>query len=165
MTGAPSTGVTAFSGIMPDSPGRIQMRLQSKATALPVSKVTGRSELWFEVPIMRRAICGTANPINETGPQKAVVTAVRMPVEIRSRFRVLLIFTPKFSAYLLPKRSALSGFIKRIDRMSPAIVKDAKYGICSRDTPLKLPIPQIMYECTPSAVAKKLSNEMADEVM
>ena len=103
--------------------------------------------------------------MNETGPQKAVVTAVRIPVEIRSRFRVLLMFIPRFSAYRLPKRSALSGFIRRMDRMSPARVKDAKYGICSSDTPLKLPMPQIMYECTPSAVAKKLSNEMADEVM
>ena len=50
MTGAPMIGVTAFNGIIPFSPGRTQIRLQSKATALPVRIVTGKRELWFSVP-------------------------------------------------------------------------------------------------------------------
>ena len=110
-------------------------------------------------------MCGTAKPMNDTGPQNAVVTAVRIPVEIKSKLRVRLMFTPRFSAYRLPKSRALSGLIKRMASTNPAKVKEAKYGICSSDTPLKFPIPQIMYECTPSAVAKKLSNEMAEEVI
>ncbi len=35
------TGVTAFSGMIPASPGRMQMKLQSRAMAPPVSMVTG----------------------------------------------------------------------------------------------------------------------------
>ena len=72
------TGVTAFSGMIPASPGRMQMKLQSRAMAPPVSMVTGSRELWLEVPSMRRAMCGTASPIKEIGPQKAVVVAVRL---------------------------------------------------------------------------------------
>lgn len=41
ITGAPSMGVTALSGIKPLSPGKIHIRLQSKATALPVTRVAG----------------------------------------------------------------------------------------------------------------------------
>ena len=44
------TGVTAFSGMIPASPGRMQMKLQSRAMAPPVSMVTGSRELWLEVP-------------------------------------------------------------------------------------------------------------------
>ena len=42
------TGVTAFSGMIPASPGRMQMKLQSRAMAPPVSMVTGSRELWLE---------------------------------------------------------------------------------------------------------------------
>ena len=81
------TGVTAFSGMIPASPGRMQMKLQSRAMAPPVSMVTGSRELWLEVPSMRRAMCGTASPIKEIGPQKAVVVAVSNPVATSSRLR------------------------------------------------------------------------------
>ena len=37
-----------------------------------------------------------------------------------------------------------------------------KAGICSMETPPKLPSPHTIYDCTPSSVAKKLSSEMAD---
>ena len=76
MTGAPKIGVTALSGIIPISPGMMQIKLQSKAMALPVSMVRGISELWLEVPSISRAICGTASPMKEMGPQNAVVMAV-----------------------------------------------------------------------------------------
>ena len=82
------TGVTAFSGMMPASPGRMQMKLQSRAMAPPVSMVTGSRELWLEVPSMRRAMCGTASPMNPTGPQKAVTVPASRTVERNSSVRV-----------------------------------------------------------------------------
>ena len=45
MTGAPSTGVMAFNGSIPSSPGNTLIKLQSKATAPPNKSVTGKSEL------------------------------------------------------------------------------------------------------------------------
>ncbi len=44
MTGAPRRGVIALSGIMPEEPGSMQRRLQSRAIAAPVSIVVGRRE-------------------------------------------------------------------------------------------------------------------------
>ena len=67
------TGVTAFSGMIPASPGRMQMKLQSRAMAPPVSMVTGSRELWLEVPSMRRAMCGTASPIKEINGNRLFV--------------------------------------------------------------------------------------------
>ena len=39
------TGVTAFSGMIPVSPGKIQIKLQTSAITPPVSIVTGSKEL------------------------------------------------------------------------------------------------------------------------
>ena len=72
--------------------------MQSKATAPPLNNVTGNKELWFDVPSNNRATCGTANPMNDTGPQKAVTTAVRIPVTNNNMLRVRRTITPKFSA-------------------------------------------------------------------
>lgn len=47
----------------------------------------------------------------------------------------------------------------------PIIIIRLKKGSCSRDTPEKSPIPHKVYEKTPSAVAKKLIRDMADEVI
>lgn len=96
------TGVTAFSGMIPASPGRMQMKLQSRAMAPPVSMVTGSRELWLEVPSMRRAMCGTASPIKEIGPQKAVVVAVSNPVATSSRLRVRRMLIPRFRHSVFP---------------------------------------------------------------
>lgn len=41
MTGAPKSGVTALSGMMPRSPGSTHSRLHNNATALPESMVAG----------------------------------------------------------------------------------------------------------------------------
>ena len=38
----------------------------------------------------------------------------------------------------------------------------AKTGIVCIDTPPKEPMPQTIYDLTPSSVAKKLSSEMAE---
>ena len=108
---------------------------------------------------------GTANPINATGPQKAVVAAVRIPVARSSRFLVLLIFTPKFSAYLFPNSMALRGLMSKIAMNIPIKIRRENSGSCSIDTPPKFPSPHIVYECTPSAVAKKFNNDMMDEVI
>ena len=88
----------ALMGRMPDSPGRMQMRLHSSVVTAPQSSVTGSRVLWFEVPSSRRAMCGTASPMNEMGPQKAVVDAVSSPVTMSSRLRVSLMFTPRLAA-------------------------------------------------------------------
>jgi hypothetical protein len=53
---------------------------------------------------------GTDSPIKVIGPQKAVVVAVSNPVAKSRRFLVKDIFTPRFSAYLVPKSMALRGF-------------------------------------------------------
>lgn len=47
--------------------------------------------------------------------------------------------------------------------MSPKMVMVAKKGSCDRETPPKEPIPQTIYERTPSSVAKKLRRDMAEE--
>ena len=49
------TGVTAFSGMIPASPGRMQMKLQSRAMAPPVSMVTESLEPHMHT--MASAIC------------------------------------------------------------------------------------------------------------
>ena len=46
--------------------------------------------------------------------------------------------------------------------MSPTMVMVAKTGMVYIDTPPKEPIPHTMYEFTPSSVAKKFINEMAE---
>ena len=85
MTGAPRNGVTALRGMTPLSPGRMHTRLANMAVAAPVRMVAGKRFLWFSVPRIRRAMCGTANPIKATGPQKAVVMAASRPVTKSSR--------------------------------------------------------------------------------
>lgn len=72
--------------------------LQSNATTLPLKIVTGTNCLWLDVPITNLAICGTANPIKDTGPQKAVADAVNTPVTKSMTILVGFIRTPRFSA-------------------------------------------------------------------
>lgn len=143
MTGAPKTGVTALMGMMPLSPGRILMIEHNSAMAEPHKAVAGSNTLWLDVPNRRRDICGTASPMNDIGPQNAVVTAVSMPVESKSMFRVCLMFTPRFSAYLVPSSSAFIGFISDVEIASPIMTIMANAGICDIDTPPKFPIPHV----------------------
>lgn len=119
MTGAPKIGVMAFRGIVPAEPGITLIRLHNNAMKAPVSIVTGNRDLWFDVPSNKRAICGTANPIKDIGPQYAVVIAVNNPAQSSNRKRTILIFTPKFRAYLSPKSRALSGLMSIIDIKIP----------------------------------------------
>ena len=85
-TGAPKTGVIALSGMRPTDDGSALIRLQKCATTEPVSIVTGmRMPRWL-VRIIMRDRGGTARPMKETGPQKEVTTAVRIPVMTRRQF-------------------------------------------------------------------------------
>ena len=91
-------GVTALRGIMPPCDGIVQKRLQSRATTLPASMEAGISSLWSDACINSRATCGTARPMNEIGPQKAVTMDVSAPVMMRSQLRTTVVRMPKFSA-------------------------------------------------------------------
>lgn len=97
MTGAPNIGVTALRG-MTMLPGMMQMMLHSSAMTAPQSIVAGSSTVWLDVPVSRRAMCGTASPMNATGPQNAVTTAVSMPVDMSIMRRVLRMLRPRFVA-------------------------------------------------------------------
>ena len=96
-TGAPMSGVTAFSGNkMPD--GNTHISEQRRPTPPPVRSVAGIRMLWRSVGKNILAMWGTARPINETGPQNAVITAVSSPVASSKRFLTLIRFTPRFLA-------------------------------------------------------------------
>ena len=143
MTGAPNIGVTAFKGRILLVPGTVISRLQSKAMHVPVNIVTGTNILWLDEPSINRAMCGTAKPINEMGPQKAVVVAVNNPEQKRMAIRVRLILTPKLAAYISPSNKAFSGFTNRAASNKPVNEKRKKYGSCVSETPEKSPNPHI----------------------
>ena len=63
------SGVMALSGSSTPSDNTVVSRLHNRAMAAPQTIVTGISNLWFSVRISKRAICGTASPRNDTGPQ------------------------------------------------------------------------------------------------
>ena len=67
----------------------------------------------MEEPSISREICGTANPIKEIGPQKAVVVAVNIPVHKRMAIRARLIRMPRLAAYISPSNKAFRGFISK----------------------------------------------------
>lgn len=97
------------------------------------------------------------------GPQNAVVIAVNIPVTNSNKLRTRMVLIPKFSAYLSPNSKAFNGLIKRHEPMSPNMVMVAKKESCDNETPPKDPIPQTIYERTPSSVAKKLRRDMAED--
>ena len=150
--------------MIPFSPGKMHIIEHNNAIAEPHNAVAGNRILWFDVPRSNLDMCGTASPMNEIGPQNAVVTAVSIPVDRSNMFLVRCMFTPKFSAYLVPNRRAFIGFISMTEIISPINIIMENAGICDSDTPPKLPMPHVTYECTPSAVEKKFSREMTDEV-
>ena len=143
--GAPIIGVTAFNGKRLLLPGIIVSILQSIAIHAPLKIVIGTRCLWLDVPSTILATCGTANPIKDTGPQNAVIAAVRIPVQRRIESLALFILTPKLAAYISPSNNALRGFISSTAYTRPIIVKVAKYGSFSIDTLVKSPIPHITY--------------------
>mgnify|MGYP006342029093 FL=1 len=81
------SGVMALRGITPPDAGRLQIQLQSKDTAPPVSMLVGKSRDWLSVSKNIRAMWGTASPIKAMGPQNAVTTAVSRLVTTSSPIR------------------------------------------------------------------------------
>ena len=83
--GAPMMAVIAPRG---NSTGDTILRaVKSQAPAInaPPTAVAGINILLFEVPNKILQICGTASPIKDTGPAKAVTAAVRMlDIKIRA---------------------------------------------------------------------------------
>ena len=70
--------MTAFKGRVLLLAGTTVSILHSMAMQAPLKMVTGTRCLWLDVPSRSLATWGTASPINDTGPQKAVTVAVRL---------------------------------------------------------------------------------------
>lgn len=142
--GAPIRGVITFMGMMLPFEGVLHIRLQSSVMQAPMSIDPGSRVLCFPVRKTRRPMCGTAKPRNEIGPQKAVVVAVKSPVQISRHFLVSRMFTPRFVAYCSPNSNASSDLVSIMVPHKPNPIRPAKRGKRSSDTLLKLPMPQIM---------------------
>ena len=92
------SGVMTLMGIRLPLGGSVLHRLQSSARQPPVSMVAGISMRWLPVRMTMRAMCGTASPRKEMGPQKAVVVAVSRPVQQSNALRVRRILVPRLAA-------------------------------------------------------------------
>lgn len=92
-----SNEADAVHGMRPED-GRTDNMLQVAPTKAPIIIVAGRSMRWVSVLIIMRAMCGTASPIKDIGPQKAVAAAVSRPVARSRRLRVRLMFMPRLRA-------------------------------------------------------------------
>ena len=84
---------------------------QINNTIAPVIAVAGINILWFEVVKISLAICGTANPINAIGPEKAVITPVNKLVITKIIILLCLMFIPKLFAYFSPNKKLFRGLI------------------------------------------------------
>ena len=144
--GTPITGVIALIGITPHDAGNTLMRLHKSATTAPAKAVAGSKTVWLEERNANRAICGTINPMNPIGPQKAVTTAVRTPESNNNLLRVALMLTPRFSAYLAPSNSAFRGFTSINENINDNNTNIEKIGNRSSVIPEKFPIPHITNE-------------------
>lgn len=143
MTGAPMIGVIAFNGIRLPVAGVVLSKLHRRATKPPVIMVQGMRDDWLSVCKSSRAMWGTASPINATGPQYAVVTAVCMPVSKSKSMRVCWAFIPRLAAYLSPSSRAFNGLTSKRERPMQSVVALVNVGKCSMLTLLKLPMPHM----------------------
>ena len=98
MTGTPKSGVTTLSGISVPSDGRLHTQLHVSPIIPPNRRVSGISVRLFAVRETILVICGTASPMNEIGPQKAVVRAEINPVDISMELRMRLMLNPRLQA-------------------------------------------------------------------
>ena len=98
MIGTPIIGVIAFNGSTSTFDGNTDISAHSNPTIAPDKIVAGRITVWFEVPIIILAMCGTTSPINPIGPQYAVTIAVSSPENKRIAFLVRVILSPILSA-------------------------------------------------------------------
>jgi hypothetical protein len=88
--GAPINEVILFSGIwITSSKNKIIQSQKSKKT-LPINALEMSKMVWFVVLNQIFTRLGTAKPTNEIGPQKAVVTPVKIAVLMIITNRVFL---------------------------------------------------------------------------
>lgn len=97
-TGTPMNGVMADKGSVPRSPGKWVSNNESNATLAPITKVAGNKRRWSAVCMSRRTICGTAKPMNDMGPHRAVTAAVSSPVSRSRMVRTRLTRMPRLVA-------------------------------------------------------------------
>ena len=142
-----------MSGSSVPVPGMTVSMLQTRAMHAPDSMVAGTRTRWSEVPVSRRAICGTARPMKDIGPQNAVTTAVIRPVHISTLILAAVMLTPRLAAYFSPSSRALSGFTSINENTRPASDTAANKGSLAGDTAEKSPIPHITNCLTLSADA------------
>ena len=91
-----------------------------------------------------RARCGVTSPMKAIGPQKAVTTAVNIPVINKSVNRIFDISNPKLAAYCSPNNSALRGLLIIMAKKLPTRMTPARSGTFPIVTFPKLPNPQII---------------------
>ena len=92
------SGVITLTGMMLPLVGMVQSRLHNKVRQAPINIEPGSITLCLLVRNVIREICGTANPKNEIGPQKAVVVAVSRPVQTNRQLRILCTLMPRLVA-------------------------------------------------------------------
>ena len=143
----------AFSGSSIPVPGITVSILQARAMQAPERAVAGTSTRWSEVPSSSRAIWGTARPMKDIGPQKAVTTAVIRPVQTSTWIRATRTLTPRLAAYFSPSSRALSGLTSSRAQTRPAQAAAEKKGSWAEETEEKSPIPHITNCRTLSAEA------------
>ena len=91
-------GVSTLTGMMLPLLGMVQSMLHNRVRQAPISMEPGSITKCLLVRSVIRAICGTASPKKEIGPQKAVVVAVSKPVQSNRQLRVLCTLTPRLVA-------------------------------------------------------------------
>lgn len=98
ITGTPKRGVTTLSGMSVPSGGKLHTQLQASPTMPPTTRVSGMTMRWLAVCEIIFAIWGTARPINDIGPQKAVVMAEISPVATSMVLRMRFTLKPRLLA-------------------------------------------------------------------
>ena len=124
--------------------------------APPNSTAPGIRILLSEVEKIRRVICGTASPINATGPAKDVTRPASPQEQNRIKIRNSFILTPMEEAYSSPRRKAFKGLLNPKAKISS--IPPAKIIILSSDplNPEKLPSCHRVKPLTFSASAKAI---------
>ena len=124
MMGTPIIGVMALMGIMPCGLHTLA-KAHSRAMTAPARMVAGTRRAWLLVPSDMRAMCGTTSPMKPMGPQKAVTTAVKMPVMSNRMLRVLETLTPRLRAYRVPSNKAFNGLTMRAEPINAKMIMPA----------------------------------------
>lgn len=142
-TGAPMKAVTALIGRLPSKPGTLATKLHNRLTTIPIIITEGSKILWSLVLNMNLVRCGIANPKKAIGPQYAVTIAVKYPEIIIIMKLLLLMLSPKFSAYKSPNKRIFNILGRNRLADSPNIIAVEKNVNLLEPTAENDPIPQI----------------------